>query len=250
MKHRHTEEELVGKTFGELTVLKEVEKDKHNRTRFECVCSCGNSVIYKGTLIATGRRTDCGHGGKKRVIDKNKSKKGQNNYIVSDDYVIGITTNTKEEFYIDKEDLEKIKGYTWIDHRGYIESSYKDDITKKKVALYLHREVLSLPSYKETKIEVDHINKNKHDNRKSNLRETIHSENCKNTTLQKKSRTGFIGVNINNNKFYAVIRCGKNRYKLGSFNNIEDALVARLKAEKELFGEFAPQKHLFEKYGI
>jgi hypothetical protein len=138
MKHKYTESNMIGKVFGELTILKEVEKDKHNRTRFECLCSCGNLAIYSGTLIATGKRVDCGHGGKYRVIEKNKSKKGQNKYIINDDYIIGITTNTNEEFYIDKDDLEKIKGYTWIDHRGYIESSYKDNLSKKKVVLYLH----------------------------------------------------------------------------------------------------------------
>jgi hypothetical protein len=77
-----------------------------------------------------------------------------------------------------------------------------------------------------------------------------HSENCKNTSLQKKSKTGFIGVNIVNNRFCATIRCKDIRYNLGRFINIKDAIIARLKSEKELFGEFAPQKHLFEKYGI
>lgn len=43
------------------------------------------------------------------------------------------------------------------------------------------------------------------------------------------------------------------RYKqksLGKFINKKDAIVARLKAEKEYFGEFAPQRRLFEEYGI
>lgn len=37
-------------------------------------------------------------------------------------------------------------------------------------------------------------------------------------------------------------RCPKTFY--------EEAIVARLKAEKEYFAEFAPQKILFEEYGI
>lgn len=37
----------------------------------------------------------------------------------------------------------------------------------------------------------------------------------------------------------------------GSYKDKKDALVARLKAERELFGvEFAPQRHLFKEYGI
>ena len=38
---------------------------------------------------------------------------------------------------------------------------------------------------------------------------------------------------------------------LGYFDNIEDAVKARLEGELKYFGaEFAPQRHLFEQYGI
>lgn len=37
---------------------------------------------------------------------------------------------------------------------------------------------------------------------------------------------------------------------LGTFTLKEDATKARLAAEAKYFGEFAPQKHLFEEYGI
>ena len=41
----------------------------------------------------------------------------------------------------------------------------------------------------------------------------------------------------------------KTKY-LGSFKNKEGAIKARLEAEAKYFGEFAPQRHLFEQYGI
>ena len=37
---------------------------------------------------------------------------------------------------------------------------------------------------------------------------------------------------------------------LGHFDNKDDAIRARLNAEVKYFGEFAPQKHLYEQYGI
>ena len=37
---------------------------------------------------------------------------------------------------------------------------------------------------------------------------------------------------------------------LGLFQNKEDAIKIRLKAEAKYYGEFAPQKHLFEQYKI
>ena len=37
---------------------------------------------------------------------------------------------------------------------------------------------------------------------------------------------------------------------LGRYSNKEDAIKARLEAEIKYYGEFAPQRHLFEQYGI
>ena len=48
----------------------------------------------------------------------------------------------------------------------------------------------------------------------------------------------------------ARITVNKHRIHIGSFSNKEDAIVARLQAEAKYFGKFAPQRHLFEKYGI
>lgn len=51
-------------------------------------------------------------------------------------------------------------------------------------------------------------------------------------------------------KWAANIKCNKQSFHLGYFINKDDAIRARLNAEVKYFGEFAPQKHLFEKYGI
>lgn len=42
----------------------------------------------------------------------------------------------------------------------------------------------------------------------------------------------------------------KKQILLGRFNDKTDAIKSRLIAEKDMFGEFAPQKHLYGKYGI
>ncbi len=46
------------------------------------------------------------------------------------------------------------------------------------------------------------------------------------------------------------LEINKKKKHLGYFINKEDAIKARLIAEKEYFGEFAPQRHLFEQYEI
>lgn len=42
----------------------------------------------------------------------------------------------------------------------------------------------------------------------------------------------------------------KKSYYLGFYKGLDEAIEVRLKKEKEIFGEYAPQKHLFEKYNI
>lgn len=49
----------------------------------------------------------------------------------------------------------------------------------------------------------------------------------------------------------AQIKYNYKRIFLGYYDDIEDAIRARLKAELKYFGkEFAPQRHLFKEYGI
>lgn len=52
------------------------------------------------------------------------------------------------------------------------------------------------------------------------------------------------------NKWVAQITVNYKNIHLGTFEDKEDAIKRRLKAEKEYFKEYAPQQHLFEKYGI
>ena len=98
----------------------------------------------------------------------------------------------------------------------------------------------------------DHKNRNKLDNRRCNLRKCTYTENNQNISLKVNNTSGVTGVTWNQRDkcWQARIGMGYKSKSLGCFSNKDDAIVARLKAEQEYFGEFAPQKHLYEKYGI
>ena len=98
----------------------------------------------------------------------------------------------------------------------------------------------------------DHIDRNALNNRKSNLRKATRQENARNRSLSTNNTSGCTGVHFNksHNRWVAGIGYNNKHIRLGEFIDKADAIVARLKAEKEYYGEFAPQRHLFEEYNI
>lgn len=63
---------------------------------------------------------------------------------------------------------------------------------------------------------------------------------------------GITGVCWNKrlNKWSVQINDNGKRIHIGYFTNKDDAIIERLKSELKYYGEFAPQKHLFNKYNI
>ena len=76
------------------------------------------------------------------------------------------------------------------------------------------------------------------------------TQNSMNSSIRNDNKSGVIGVGRKRKKWMAKITYYKKVIYLGCFENFEDAVKARILAEKQYFGEFAPQKHLYKQYGI
>jgi hypothetical protein len=89
--------------------------------------------------------------------------------------------------------------------------------------------------------EVDHINCLRSDNRISNLRIATRAQNQANIFVTRRSKSGVKGVSKRHdcNSWMAIIRVGRKKRYLGTFQNIEDASAAYLAAAKTIHGEFA-----------
>lgn len=90
-------------------------------------------------------------------------------------------------------------------------------------------------------MEVDHINHNGLDNRRSNLRLCSHSGNQHNTRLRSTNTSGYkgIGWHKRREKWQVAITTNGIRRYLGYFTDINDAVIARKAAEEKYVGEFA-----------
>lgn len=99
----------------------------------------------------------------------------------------------------------------------------------------LHRIIWKLYYQEEPLGEIDHINGDKTDNRINNLRVVKAGENNKNTKIPKNNTSGHTGVtwNTSSKKWQAQIVSNRKRYYLGVFDNFEDAVKERKKAEKK-----------------
>lgn len=99
------------------------------------------------------------------------------------------------------------------------------------VWLLVHGEIPEYPTW-----EIDHVNGDRGDNRLKNLRKVTKSDNQRNGARRVNNRSGVTGVNWVRSKrrWIARIWDGPHHRYLGAFKNLEDARIARLKAEKEI----------------
>lgn len=227
--------DLTGQKFGKLTVVRRVEDavtEKGNRfTQWFCVCDCGNEAVVLGSALTRLKRPTLSCG----CLQRDKvSGITPNIYHFSGNYVIGYTSNTDRPFIFDIDDFDKVSRYHWYEEtNGYIRSSGK----KKEDKVFLHRLVMNASD----DINIDHINHNTFDNKKSNLRIATTSQNAMNRikgSNNTSSVTGVVWVKSRNN-WKAEIKLNDKMIYLGNYEKFEDAVKARKDAEDIYFGEFS-----------
>lgn len=241
-------QDLTGCQFGRWTVLEQVEDYIYPSTqihaaRWRCQCSCEEKTIrdINANRLLSGQSKSCGCLNRELASERLTKT---NQYDLSGDIGVGWTNNTNLEFYFDLKNFDKIKNYCWVSHKhgNMIRLVAKDTETGKQVKMH---QVLGF-------INCDHIDRNELNNLESNLRLCTKTQNAQNLSVSVRNKSGVIGVwwMEKDSVWGANIQVNKKRYHLGSFSDKKDAIIARLMAEKKYYGEFAPQQHLYEEYGI
>jgi len=114
-----------------------------------------------------------------------------------------------------------------IDGHGYRRFMYK----RKKYRV--HR-VIWLMEYGYMPKAIDHINRNRLDNRLENLREVSKKDNAKNMSLNSKNKFGISGISkTKTGKYRSYITVNYKQISLGYYKNINDAISARINALKK-----------------
>lgn len=123
------------------------------------------------------------------------------------------------------EDIFMVKGYAYIIDTGKVYP--------------MHRFIMNY----EGPLFIDHINRIKNNNLKSNLRLATRQENSQNTSSMTNSSSKYVGVSLDikskSNKWIAQIRVNSTSIYIARFDNEENAAQARDLAAVRYFKEFA-----------
>lgn len=186
-------------------------KNCNNEAKQNNMCSRHSNQIQKYGKIL--QRT---------IYDKNEIEILDNYALI---HIYNKDCEVVAKAIIDLEDVEKVSEHKWRNGKY---------ISNPKVG-YLHRFVTGL------KEEHDHINLNRLDNRKCNLRICSHIENTRNRNKTYLNTSGYKGVCFKRreSKYEAYININGKYKTLGYFVNAIDAAKAYNEAAKEFFGEFA-----------
>jgi len=137
---------------------------------------------------------------------------------------------------VSDEDYECLNQFHWsVDGNGYPQKAIK---TKKGWRpIRMHRYLLKLKK----KEHCDHINHNKLDNQRVNLRKCTQKENNRNLPMMITNTSGFRGVwwDKFKNKWHSNISVNNKTIHLGRFKNIKDAAKIYNQAALKYFGDFA-----------
>lgn len=165
---------------------------------------------------------------------------GLNEFYVNGKVTI-MTVNYKGEkqlFYIDTDDLERVKRFKWV-YTPIGEYAWSNELDTS-----LHRFILGVT---DSNVVVDHASRNTHDNTKSNLRTATKLQNRFNASGIGKSGVKGIKWRADRSKWYTDIRVdGVKQGK--SFSSFIDAVNYRNEIYKKYQGEYAMIEEYFELY--
>lgn len=133
---------------------------------------------------------------------------------------------------VDDVDFEWLNKYTWNVVDGYARATV-DGVSDT----FMHMILITRTNGQ----QIDHINRNRLDNRRENLRLCTRSENQYNIGLRKDNRSGARGVyyHIRDKRWIAKTKVQGERIHIGSFKTKEDAVIAYNEFVKKHHKEFA-----------
>lgn len=219
--------DLTGQKFGRLTALYTVPNNSH-RTRWHCVCDCGNTKDVLQQNLRNGHVKSCGCLHTERNIKKITAYNSSMNREAHNE--------TKTRLY-----------HIWVNIKSRCFnktlSSYKNyggrgiTICQEWKESFISFKNWALSNGYSDSLSIDRIDVNGNYS-PYNCRWVTNSIQQFNKRKTKRNTSGHVGISWNkkDQRWIAYITKDYQLHTLGSFRNIEDAIEARERAETEFFG--------------
>jgi hypothetical protein len=243
-------EDLTGKQFGRLTVLKQAEDyiqpNGAHIAMWECRCNCENQTIkiISGTHLKQGETLSCGCLQKEKASD---ARKRYNDFsdVMQDEFgeYMLCYSNPDKKFIgkIDAKDYDIVSQYSWCISSGYFVSRIDNKI------MGMHQLLFGL--------YCDHEDGDRLNNRAHNIRNATMQQNNMNVRNRRVGKSGYRGVTIRENGKYRAKLTQNIDDKRKAFmgptrDNPEEAYIDYLKLAAKYQGRWASVAPDFIKYGI
>lgn len=151
---------------------------------------------------------------------------------ITQDYLKEIFNYDHETGDLTRKNNAANKKYKSGDIVGWINGSGYREVEIKGKSYKVHR-IIYMMNYGYWPDVVDHIDRNRLNNKLENVADTNKSGNAKNCAKSKNNTSGATGVGWHKGKgkWQAYIRSEGDQIYLGSFDSIDDAIRARKEAE-------------------
>lgn len=211
--------DLTGKKFGRLTVIKPTDKRIDNDVIWECECDCGKCAEVKTSNLNNGKTRSCGclrdEMRRKRAKDLTGKKFGMLTAIEpTDKRYNGTSVIWKCE--CDCGNICEATSYV-LTHG-----------TKRSCGCLVK-------TRKPTNVEINALNNFIRD---SSVEGTQIHKIRNPEKLRKNNTSGCTGVFLKSGRWVAEIKFKRKTYYLGSYEKKEDAIRARRGAEAQIYGQF------------
>lgn len=217
-----TVEDLTGRRFGRLTVIRRAETQNY-RTRWICRCDCGQEKTVASRDLKSGKVKSCGCL-RRDVSEKNKKD------------IAGRRFGRLTALY-PTQNRDRHGAVCWMCRCDC------GNLTEAAVPSLMNGSCKSCGCLKKE-------NQEKIQSRLHRIDGTC-VEFLEKRKKRKDNKSGFRGVyQIKNGKYRVSIGFQGERIYLGVYEIFDDAVEARLSAEKELYGEFLERYHEQKKKSV